>query len=184
MRANTPCCGHDSFKSGSYPLADDARPWGVVESRTQPTWSQRENKMRHTNLKFGLVAGVVGTLALALALAALAPAVAAPVSTGATALKSAVASDVIDVRWRGGRGGFGRRGGWVAGGFATGLALGAIASRPYYYDPYYYGPPPAAVYGPPPGPAYVEPYPDPNGPVRQCWVSTDKDRGYGYYRPC
>ena len=133
--------------------------------------------MRNANLKFGLVAIVTGTLALA----AFTPSMAAPIPTGAAALKSAVASEVIDVRWRGR---YGRRGGWVAGGFATGLALGAIASRPYYYDPYYYGPPPAVVYGPPPGPVYVEPYPDPNGPRRQCWVTTDSDRGYGYFRPC
>jgi hypothetical protein len=129
--------------------------------------------MRNANLKFGLAAGVAG----ALVLAALAPSVAAPISTGAAVLKSAVASNVIDVRWRG-------RYGWAAGGFATGLALGAIVSRPYYYDPYYYGPPPAVVYGPPPGPVYVEPRLDPNGPARQCWVSTDKDRGFGYYQPC
>ncbi len=137
--------------------------------------------MRNANLKFGFVAGVAG----ALVLAALAPSMAAPISTGAAALKSAVASDVIDVQWR--RHGYGHRhrhGGWAIGGFATGLALGAIASRPYYYDPYYYGPPPAVVYGPPPGPVYAEPYIDPNGPARQCWVSTDKDRGFGYYRPC
>ena len=131
--------------------------------------------MRYPSLKFGLIAGVAGTLALA----AITPSVAAPVYNGATALKSAIANDVVDVRWRG-RGG---RGGWVAGGFVGGLALGALAARPYYSDPYYYGPAyygPPAVYGPPAGPVYV----DPNGPSRQCWVSTDKDRGFGYYRPC
>jgi hypothetical protein len=127
--------------------------------------------------KWGIIAGVAATFALA----ALAPSVAAPLSTGATALKSAVPSDVADVRWR-------RRHRW--GGFATGLAIGALAARPYYYDPphYYYGPPPAHFVAPPRpyyyGPTYVEPYPDPNGPIRQCWVSTDSDRGYGYFRPC
>jgi hypothetical protein len=25
---------------------------------------------------------------------------------------------------------------------------------------------------------------DPNGPVCRQWVSTDKDRGYGYWKPC
>jgi hypothetical protein len=133
--------------------------------------------MRSTNLK--LAAGVAG----ALVLAAFTPATATPVSTGATALKSAVVSDVIDVQWRH-RHHRHRHGGWAVGGFATGLALGAIASRPYYYEPYYYAPPPPVVYGPPPGPVYGEPYVDPNGPARQCWVSTDKDRGFGYYRPC
>lgn len=131
---------------------------------------------------YAAIAGVVG----ALILAAAGPSIAAPVSTGATALKSATdGSDVIDVRWRG-RGGWG----WGVGGFATGLAIGSLAARPYYYDNYYYGPspgyygpPPAAYYGPP-APAYVQPYPDPNGPVRQCWVTTDRDRGFGYYRPC
>ena len=136
-----------------------------------------ETKMQNPILKFGIFAGVAGTLALAV----FTPSVAAPVYNGAMALKSAAASDVVDVRWRG------RGGGWVAGGFVGGLALGALAARPYYSDPYYYGPgyygPPVA-YGPPPGPVYAEPYVDPNGPGRQCWVSTDKDRGFGYYRPC
>jgi hypothetical protein len=136
--------------------------------------------MRYPSQKFGLVAGVAGTLALAV----MTPSAAAPVYNGAAALRSAVASDVVDVRWHG-RGG---RGGWAAGAFVGGLALGALAARPYYYsDPYYYGPtyyPPPVVYAPPPGPAYVEPYADPNGPTRQCWVSTDADRGFGYFRPC
>lgn len=132
--------------------------------------------MRYANLAFGIVAGFAATLTLA----ALRPSLAAPLSTGAADIKAAVTSDVTDVRWR-------RRHGWAAGGFATGLALGAIASRPYYYDPYYYGPPPA-YYAPPPAiypePGYIEPVPAPNGPLRQCWVTTDKDRGFGYYRPC
>jgi hypothetical protein len=70
---------------------------------------------------------------------------------------------------------------WVgpAVGFAAGAIVGgaiANANRPYYgCDPYY---------GCYPG-SYVGPvYPDPNGPYRQCWVTTDDTRGYGYYRPC
>lgn len=121
---------------------------------------------------YAVIAGLAG----ALTLAALSPVIAAPVATGATALKSAAPSDVVDVRWRRGYGYYG-------GGFATGLAIGALAARPYYYEPYYYAPPPAAYYAPPPA-AYVSPYIDPNGPARQCWVTTDRDRGYGYYRPC
>ena len=122
---------------------------------------------------YGIVAGVAG----ALTLAALSPGKAAPISAGASALKDAAPSDVIDVRWRGGR-----RWGYYGGGFATGLAIGAIAARPYYYDSYYYAPPP--VYVAPPPPAYVTPYIDPNGPMRQCWITTDRDRGFGFYRPC
>jgi hypothetical protein len=138
--------------------------------------SFRKTTMKYACLKYGLVAGVAG----ALALAAMTPSVAAPVYNDATAIKFAATSDVVDVRWRG-------RGGWIAGG----LALGALAARPYYYDSYYYGPaygpaygPPAAVYAPPPGPVYAEPYPDANGPARQCWIPTDRERGFGYYRPC
>lgn len=80
---------------------------------------------------------------------------------------------------------------WVgpAVGFAAGAIVGsAIANAngcgyygcpgpyygPAYYGPAYYGP----VYGAP-GPAYA----DPNGGGR-CWVTTDRDRGFGYYRPC
>ena len=61
----------------------------------------------------------------------------------------------------------------------------AVARRPVSYDPYYNGLPPAVVYEL--GPANVASIPDPNGPVRQwqqCWVSTDKDRGFGYFRLC
>jgi hypothetical protein len=94
-------------------------------------------------------------LAVALMVAAtpwiVAPVAAAPVSTGAIALKSAVASDVIDVRGGYGYRGYGYRGYGYRGygyrgygyrgygyGIATGLALGAIAAPTYYYsDPYY-----------------------------------------------
>jgi hypothetical protein len=61
----------------------------------------------------------------------------------------------------------------------------AVARRSVSYDPYYNGLPPAVVYEL--GPANVASMPDPNGPVRkwqQCWVSTDKDRGFGYFRQC
>jgi hypothetical protein len=133
-------------------------------------------------MRIGKQFWVVSGLAGALTLAVVSPSTAAPVSTGAAALKSAAPSDVTTARWRG----RGRGWGYFGGGFATGLAIGALASRPYYNDPYYYGyyyGPPPVVYGPP-APAYVSPYPDPNGPRRQCWVTTDDVRGYGYFRPC
>jgi hypothetical protein len=45
-----------------------------------------------------------------------------------------------------------------------------------------------AVYGPAPRATYVGPFPFPysypSGSGRQCWVSTDEDRGYGYHRSC
>ena len=89
------------------------------------------------------------------------------------------------------------RHGRVAAGIIGGLAAGAIigsmaAQRGYYYGPgyyapgyyygsgYYYGPEPYA-YEPPP--VYVRP-----GPRYYrgggCWISTDSDRGYGYWGPC
>lgn len=77
------------------------------------------------------------------------PSSAAPVPSSTTVLKSAVANDVVDVRWRG------HRGAGVAAGLATGLLLGGIiaSQQPYYYDgPYAYYPP---VYGP----VYGAPYP-------------------------
>jgi hypothetical protein len=124
--------------------------------------------MHARHLKWGLMGGA----AIALSVAAFTPGDAAPLASGAATLKSAAPNDVIDVRhWRR------RHYGWAGAGFATGLALGALATRPYY-GPYYYGPP-AVVYE-----AQPQPYIDPNGPVRQCWVSTDSMRGYGYYVPC
>ena len=45
-----------------------------------------------------------------------------------------------------------------------------------------------AVYGPPARSNYLGPYPYPyafpTGSGRQCWVSTDDDRGFGYHRSC
>jgi hypothetical protein len=140
-------------------------------------------------------------LAGAIALAAIVPVSAAPVSGGAS-LASALPGHATDqVRWRG------RGWGWAGAGLATGLAIGAIAaSRPYYgygYGPGYYGPGygpayayPAPVYVEPepvyvapapqvyaaPAPGYSQPVPD-NG-VRQCFVTTNADRGLGYWRPC
>jgi hypothetical protein len=99
-----------------------------------------------TNL---LVLATAGTFALG----AVAPTGAAPITAGSTALKDAVPSDVVDVRWRG-------HGGAVVGGLALGLIGGALiagATRPYYgygygygygYPAYGYGYAPA-YYGPP-----------------------------------
>jgi hypothetical protein len=94
-------------------------------------------------------------------------------------------------------GGYHGHGGYYGGGVAAGLAAGAIlgamaAEGGYYYGPDYYGPGPyygyyygPGYYGGPyayePPPAYVRPLPRPGG---QCWIETDKDRGYGYYGPC
>ena len=101
----------------------------------------------------------VTVVAGAVALYATMPAVAAPVLSNTAAVKSAVAGDVIDVRWRG----YG-----VAAGVAAGLAIGALAGaawRPYYYDSYYYAAPGYAY----PGYAYGGGY--------------AYDPGYSYYRP-
>jgi hypothetical protein len=98
--------------------------------------------------------------------------------SGVSSLKAATPDPVSQVHWHG-------HGGWgwgpFYGGLAAGAILGAAAAAPYYYGPAYYGPPPAYYYEPPP--AYYAP-PPPRGPVRQCWVSTDEQRGYGYWRPC
>ena len=91
---------------------------------------------------------------------------------------------------------------------ASALVGGLIAgaARPYYCGPglsyycpsYYYGP--SYYYDSPtydyrsryyrsPAPVYIDRLAvyaprGPNGPLRQCWVSTDPTRGYGYWRPC
>ena len=78
---------------------------------------------------------------------------------------------------------------WVgpAIGFGAGVIVGsAIANSNSYYGPGNYGP---GYYGA--GPYAYDPYYAP-GPVYvapgraygQCWVTTDRDRGFGYYRPC
>ncbi len=105
---------------------------------------------------------------------------AAALPTSIATLNSAVASDVTTVQyrraWGGGRrywGGYGYGPYWGA---AAGFAAGAlIASAPYYYGYPSYAPAYApAYYGPSPG----------AGPIRQCWVTTDDSRGYGYWRAC
>ena|SRR5664279_77409 len=86
------------------------------------------------------------------------PALSAPVPSGTVSLKSLVASDVTDVRWRGRRG-YGGAG--IGAGIATGLLLGGMmAASPYYYGggPYYeepyYGPVYQPGYGGSPNDAY------------------------------
>jgi hypothetical protein len=133
-------------------------------------------------------------LAGALALAAISPSAAAPAMTSTALIKSATSNSVIDVRWRG-RHGWRGRNAWIAGGlgFAAGTIFGSALAYPYYGGGYYDGPyyddeplyvaPPAAIYVEP-GPAYAGPPRGPNGPLRQCWVATDKDRGFGYWQAC
>jgi len=86
----------------------------------------------------------------AIVASAASPALSAPVPSSTLSLKSLVASDVTDVRWRG----RGYRGGaGIGAGIATGLLLGGMmAASPYYYgDGPYYAPP---YYGPVYGPGY------------------------------
>ena len=96
----------------------------------------------HHALKLTIAMAVAGTIACTAI-----PATGAPLSAGATQFKSAVTSDIEQVRWRGHRGG---GGGAVIGGIAAGMLLGGlIASSPYYGPPGYYGAP--GYYG---GPVY------------------------------
>ncbi len=130
----------------------------------------------------------------ALLIGAAAPAMAGPLPGNVASLEKAAPAQAIDVRWR--HRGYG--GGGVAAGIAAGLIGGALigaAAAPYYYGPGYYEPAPGyypypgpgyappVVYAPPPAVVYA-PRPEAIGPGRMCWISTDKDRGYGYWRPC
>lgn len=127
-------------------------------------------------------------LAAAMAVGTVTPTFAAPVGSGTAGLKAAVPNEVTDVQWRRGRG----RGVGIAAGIAAGALVGAAiagANRPYYYGPgpYYYEPAPVyvdpgPVYVAPP-PVYYEPAPAYEG-VRRCWIDTDRDKGYGYWRRC
>ena len=82
--------------------------------------------------------------------------------------------------YHGGGGYYGHGGGWGWGGFAAGAAAGAILGGIAANQGYYYGPGPYAYE---PGPVYVRPVPRYRG-GGGCWISTDQDRGYGYYGPC
>lgn len=109
-------------------------------------------RLRHL-FRWTAALGVAGLIAVAAT-----PTSSAPVPSSTALVKSAVASDVNEVRWRGHR-----RGGGVAAGLAAGMLLGGIiASSPYYYGgpPVYYGPPayyPPGYYGPIYGPRYYGP---------------------------
>ncbi len=113
------------------------------------------------------VAAMLATTAL--------PARGAPVPSSTVALKSALPSDVIDVRSR-----RGNRGAGIAAGIATGLILGGIiGSQQRYYGGYYGGPPPAfygpqvfyppGYYGPVYGPAYRPYYAQSSGWIDYCF---------------
>ena len=72
----------------------------------------------------GLVLGIAGAMVLAT------PSFAAPVPSSTTAVKTAVADNVVDVRWR--------RGSGIAAGIAAGALAGAVigaAVAPRYYGP-------------------------------------------------
>ncbi|MGE0565766.1 MAG: hypothetical protein AB7O50_14755 [Pseudolabrys sp.] len=76
------------------------------------------------------------------------------------------------------------------GGFVAGAAVGAAVANsgrgyyagPGYYEPDYYGPGYYSYgYSQEIGQVPSGPYPY---AASRCWVSTDSDRGYGYYRAC
>lgn len=124
------------------------------------------------------------TFASAVCLTAVSNAKAAPISAGAASLTAATPTHIVDVRWR--------RGGAIAAGVAAGLIVGGIAAGAYpYYAPGYetypgYGP---AYYPGYPAPVYVQPQPYYQQPPvyyqpRRCWVTTNQDRGLGYWRAC
>jgi hypothetical protein len=106
---------------------------------------------------------VAGTMLLAIQV----PAQSAPLMVDTRAAKSTTANaNLVEVRYVGWRGGWGRWG-WGAGAFAAGALIGGAIAAPYYYGGYY----PYAYAGPHPGygyylDSYAGPYPDP---------------GYGYY---
>jgi hypothetical protein len=98
----------------------------------------------HTLRARALVLATAG----AMAVSAVTPTIAAPVLSNTAAVKSAVNSDVIDVRYRGRGVGLG-----IAAGVAAGALIAGAASRSYY-DPYYYDGYYAAAPGYYGGPAY------------------------------
>lgn len=93
---------------------------------------------------------------------------ATPVTSGAAALHTKVPAATTDVRW------------WGWGGYYYGPGV-YVGPPVYAYPGPYYAPPPPAYVAPP---VVYAPPPGPNGPARQCWVSTDDNRGFGYWRAC
>jgi hypothetical protein len=127
-------------------------------------------------------------LAGAMVLSAVSPSFAAPVMTSTAVLKAVQPGAITEVRWRG-RGWRGRGLAAAGIGLFAGALIGSVIARaqayPYYYDggpydsaPVYAAPPPVYVE---PGAVYAAPEPAyPSG----CWITTDKDRGYGYWGAC
>jgi hypothetical protein len=110
---------------------------------------------------------------------------AAPLPTNVASMKSMVADNSIQVRWRGGGwgyrgfgGGFGYRGGgWGAGALAGALIGGAIASSAYGY----YGGPAYGYGGPPYGGYY--PYGYYPAYVDYGWQAIQEPGAARFYRP-
>jgi hypothetical protein len=153
-------------------------------------------------LKIAAAFGIAGAAAIGLAVSAQAAPLPTSVAKLGNELGKASAAPIIKVqhrRWRGGaarawRGGGVRRA-WRGGGwrgyrypyrygygygwgwgwpyyYGAGLVVGSAVAAPYYYAPPVYAAPAA------PAPATV------SGATRQCWVSTDSSRGFGYWQPC
>ena len=142
-------------------------------------------------MKRAIAIGIVGTIAFCETV----PAIAAPVPSSTVIVKTAAPNMLEQVRVRRGRRGpFGP-------GFAFGVigTIAAIAAQSQYYqaDPgYYVGP---GYYAGPgyyvePGYAgpgyYVEPGYVPYAapvvvvPSGRCWITTDRDRNFGYWGRC
>lgn len=61
--------------------------------------------------------------------------------------------------------------------FFLGIAVGASVLFGLNYSSFHFLDKPSET-------ACVHPKIDPNGPRCQTWVSTDDDKGYGYWKPC
>jgi hypothetical protein len=128
--------------------------------------SKGDLRQETTPMNRALIKGTIGVATAAtIALTAVAPATAAPVLSNTAAVKAAAEPATTDVRWGWGWG----WGGALAAGIIGGLAIGALASAPYYGYGYGY---PAYGYGYGYGPYYA------SGPYFSYGYAP-----YGYYSP-
>jgi hypothetical protein len=194
------------------PVGIESEATKVDAAALKPKGEGNETRRPTVNKKQLMMRAVTIAAAGAIALVDLVPAVAAPVLSSTAMVKSTAPDMLGQVRWRGGRRGFAGVGiglgvlGAVAGiagarSYDYGPAYygggpyygGASYGTPYYGSPYYgdrysggyaYHPGPEIPLGMIGGVTATSDYGAVAYSPGRCWITTDSDRGYGYFGRC